>query len=219
METYFNSNSYQTEPSESSTETAKIVTQLINGYEQLAGIGPAVSIFGSARTPLDSSEYLLSESLGYRLSALGFTVLTGGGPGSMEAANKGAFKGKSLSIGLNISLPHEQPTNEYQNLALHFEHLFVRKYMFIKHSCAYVILPGGLGTLDELSEVLVLVQTEKIPRAPIILVNSQFWKGLLAWFQDVLVTQQMIDADDLKLIQLADNIDKIIEIIVNSMPK
>jgi uncharacterized protein (TIGR00730 family) len=199
-----------------SAEMTKIMQQIDNGYQQLAHVIPAVTIFGSARTPQHSPDYLLAEALGYRLSELGFAVLTGGGPGVMEAANKGAFAGKSMSIGLNIQLPHEQRTNSYQNLSLYFEHFSVRKMLFIKHSCAYVVLPGGLGTLDELSEVLVLAQTEKMPRVPIILVNSQFWNGLLVWLKETLLIQKLIDAEDLALIQVADDVDKIQEIIMNA---
>jgi uncharacterized protein (TIGR00730 family) len=197
----------------------RVVTQLTEGYQQLVPAMPAVAIFGSARTPSHSSDYLLAETLGARLSDVGFAVLTGGGPGIMEAANKGAFRGKSLSIGLNISLPHEQHTNEFQNISLHFEHLIARKYLFMKYSCAYVVMPGGFGTLDELSEILVLLQTQKLPRVPIILVNTQFWSGLLSWFQQTLLAKKMIDAQDLTLFHLVDDIDKILEIIMNSVKK
>jgi len=200
-------------------DIAQVILQLMDGYKQLIPAMPAVTIFGSARTPQNSLDYFLVEALGSQLSDLGFSVLTGGGPGIMEAANKGAYRGKSLSIGLNISLPHEQRTNEYQNLSLHFQHLIVRKYLFIKYSCAYVVMPGGLGTLDELSEILVLVQTQKMPRVPIILVNSQFWAGLLTWFQQTLLAKKMIDAEDLSLFHLVDDMDKILEIIQNASKK
>jgi len=200
-------------------DIAQVILQLMDGHKLLVPVMPAVAIFGSARTPQNSLDYFLAETLGSQLSDLGFSVLTGGGPGIMEAANKGAHQGKSLSIGLNISLPHEQRTNEYQNLSLHFQHLIVRKYLFIKYSCAYVIMPGGLGTLDELSEILVLRQTQKMPRVPIILVNSQFWAGLLTWFQQTLLAKKMIDAEDLSLFHLVDDVDKILEIILNSSKK
>jgi len=200
-------------------DIAQVILQLMDGHKLLVPVMPAVAIFGSARTPQNSLDYFLAETLGSQLSDLGFSVLTGGGPGIMEAANKGAHQGKSLSIGLNISLPHEQRTNEYQNLSLHFQHLIVRKYLFIKYSCAYVVMPGGLGTLDELSEILVLRQTQKMPRVPIILVNSQFWAGLLTWFQQTLLAKKMIDAEDLSLFHLVDDVDKILEIILNSSKK
>ncbi len=200
-------------------DIAQVILQLMDGHKLLVPVMPAVAIFGSARTPQNSLDYFLAETLGSQLSDLGFSVLTGGGPGIMEAANKGAHQGKSLSIGLNISLPHEQRTNEYQNLSLHFQHLIVRKYLFIKYSCAYVVMPGGLGTLDELSEILVLRQTQKMPRVPIILVNSQFWAGLLTWFQQTLLAKKMIDVEDLSLFHLVDDVDKILEIILNSSKK
>lgn len=213
------SNSMEREMATASRDIAQVILQLMDGYKQLVPVMPAVAIFGSARTPQNSLDYSLAETLGSQLSDLGFSVLTGGGPGIMEAANKGAYQGKSLSIGLNISLPHEQRTNEYQNLSLHFQHLIVRKYLFIKYSCAYVVMPGGLGTLDELSEILVLRQTQKMPRVPIILVNSQFWAGLLTWFQQTLLAQKMIDAEDLSLFHLVDDVDTILEIILNSSKK
>jgi uncharacterized protein (TIGR00730 family) len=147
-------------------------------------VRPAVSIFGSARVAPDSRYYQLTEQIARQLSDAGFSVISGGGPGVMEAANKGAFEGKSMSIGLNIQLPHEQKANHYQDISQSFRHFFARKYMFVKVAAAYVVMPGGFGTLDELLEALTLIQTGKTPRIPLILVGTGFWAGLLDWFRD-----------------------------------
>lgn len=199
-----------------SRELTQIMTQLIEGFTQLADISPAVAIFGSARTPENSSDYQFAETLGEQLSELGFAVLTGGGPGVMAAANKGAYRGKSLSIGLNIVLPHEQESNLYQNISIECQDLFVRKALFIKYSSAYVILPGGLGTLDELGEILVLAQTQKIPPVPIILVNSEFWAGLIEWMKTILVARNTIDVKDLNLFHIVDEVEEVIKIIMDA---
>ncbi|WP_455380999.1 LOG family protein [Acidihalobacter prosperus] len=183
----------------------QIMAEFVEGFERLARIRPSVSIFGSARTPPESPLYHMAEDLALRLSEAGFAVVSGGGPGLMEAANKGAHQGKSLSVGLNIQLPHEQISNQYQDLSLSFRHFFSRKVMFVKYASAYVVLPGGFGTLDELAEILTLVQTHKTRRIPIVLMHSSFWKGLLGWFEDVLVAEGMIDASDLDLLLVVDN--------------
>jgi uncharacterized protein (TIGR00730 family) len=187
-----------------------IMAEFVEATERLAPIRPAVSIFGSARTPPDSPYYQLTEDIARRLSDAGFGVISGGGPGVMEAANKGAFAGKSLSIGLNIQLPHEQTTNPYQDVSQTFRHFFARKYMFVRMAVAYVVMPGGFGTLDELLEALTLIQTRKSPRIPLILVGTEFWSGLLEWFKDRLVSEGMIDADDMNLIQLIDDPQQIV---------
>ena len=160
----------------------QIMAEFVEGFERLAQIKPSVSLFGSARMAPDHPYYQLTEEIARGLSDAGFSVVSGGGPGLMEAANKGAFAGKSPSIGLNIALPQEQGANDYQDISLHFRHFFSRKVMFVKYASAYVVLPGGFGTLDELAEILTLVQTGKTRRIPIILVHSPFWGGLLEWF-------------------------------------
>ncbi|AOU99098.1 Rossman fold protein, TIGR00730 family [Acidihalobacter yilgarnensis] len=183
----------------------QVMAEFVEGFERLARIRPSVSIFGSARIPQESPLYRLTEDIALRLSEAGFAVVSGGGPGLMEAANKGAYQGKSLSVGLNIQLPHEQNSNDYQDLSLTFRHFFSRKVMFVKYASAYVVLPGGFGTLDELAEILTLVQTGKTRRIPIILVHSPFWDGLLTWFREVLVTEGTISAADIDLMTVVDN--------------
>jgi uncharacterized protein (TIGR00730 family) len=181
-----------------------IIAEFAEATERLNGIRPAVSIFGSARTPPGHPYYVQAEEIARQLSDAGFTVISGGGPGLMEAANKGAFNGRSLSVGLNIQLPHEQQNNAYQDVSQTFRHFFARKVMFVKFASAYVVMPGGFGTLDELMEALTLVQTGMIRRMPIILVHSKYWSGLMAWIRETLVTEGMIDPEDVNLIQLID---------------
>lgn len=197
----------------------RIMAEFVEGFERLAGIRPSVSIFGSARTPPGHEWYELAEDIARKLSDAGFSVVSGGGPGIMEATNKGAFAGKSLSIGLNIMLPHEEAANPYQDVSLNFRHFFARKVMFVKHASAYVVLPGGFGTLDELAEILTLVQTGKTRRIPIILVNSKFWKGLLDWFEQGLVGEGTIDPEDMSLITLTDSADDVVETIFSHYEK
>ena len=190
-----------------------IMAEFVEGTERLEVIQPAVSIFGSARTGPNSPHYQLAEQIAKQLSDAGFAVISGGGPGIMEAANKGAYYGKSPSIGLNIQLPHEQHRNAYQDISQTFRHFFARKYMFVKFATAYVVLPGGFGTLDELMEALTLVQTGKTRKMPIILVYSSFWRGLLEWFQNTLIAEGCISADDMRLIQIIDEPDQIVSAI------
>lgn len=191
----------------------QVMAEFVEGFERLARIRPSVSIFGSARTSPDSFLYSLAEDIALRLSEAGFAVVSGGGPGLMEAANKGAFQGKSLSVGLNIQLPHESVDNPYQDLSLSFRHFFSRKVMFVKYASAYVVLPGGFGTLDELAEILTLVQTGKTRRIPIILVHRPFWEGLLKWFREVLVVEGTISASDIDLMTVVDNADDVVNTI------
>ncbi|TXI20177.1 MAG: TIGR00730 family Rossman fold protein [Nitrosomonas sp.] len=190
-----------------------IMAEFVEGTERLDAIQPAVSIFGSARTQPDSPHYKLAEQIAKQLSDAGFAVISGGGPGIMEAANKGAYFGKSPSIGLNIQLPHEQHRNAYQDISQTFRHFFARKYMFVKFATAYVVLPGGFGTVDELMEALTLVQTGKTRKMPIILVYSEFWQGLLDWFQRILISEGFISTEDMDLIQVIDEPKKVVDAI------
>ena len=181
------------------------MAEFVDATESLKEITPAVSIFGSARTKPEHPYYKLAEEIARLISDAGFSVISGGGPGIMEAANKGAFPGLSPSVGLNIKLPHEQTTNPYQEISLDFKHFFMRKVMFVKYASAYVVMPGGFGTLDELLEAMTLVQTGKSRRIPIVLVGSKFWSGLIDWFRQTLITEGMIEIDDMDLIQLIDD--------------
>ena len=190
-----------------------IVAEFVEGTERLECIQPAVSIFGSARTHPEHPYYKLTEAIARQLSDAGFSVISGGGPGIMEAANKGAFYGKAPSVGLNIQLPHEQHHNIYQDISQTFHHFFARKYMFIKFATAYVVMPGGFGTLDELMEALTLVQTGKTRKMPIILVCSDFWRGMIDWFQQTLVQENFISAEDVDLIQMVDEPTEVVETI------
>jgi hypothetical protein len=187
------------------------MAEFVEGFEQLARIKPSVSIFGSARTPVEHPYYKLAEEIALELSNAGFSVVSGGGPGIMEAANKGAYAGKSPSIGLNIVLPMEQSGNPYQDISLSFRHFFSRKVMFVKYASAYVVLPGGFGTLDELAEILTLVQTRKTRRIPIVLVNSKFWSGLIHWFETTLVNEGTIDAEDMDLFKVVDSAKEVVD--------
>ena len=182
----------------------QIMAEFVEGFESMACVKPSVSIFGSARTSPEHPYYKLTVDIARELSDSGFSVVSGGGPGIMAAANKGAFEGKSPSIGLNIMLPHEQVGNPYQDISLTFRHFFSRKVMFVKYASAYVVMPGGFGTLDELAEILTLVQTKKSRRIPIILVHRPFWEGLLNWFTTSMVAEGTIDKEDLDLIQIID---------------
>jgi uncharacterized protein (TIGR00730 family) len=182
-----------------------IMSEFVEATERLANIRPAVSIFGSARIAPDSHYYRLTEQIARLLSDCGFSVVSGGGPGVMEAANKGAFHGKGVSVGLNIQLPMEQQANPYQDISQSFRHFFARKYMFVKIATAYVVMPGGFGTLDELLEALTLIQTAKTPRIPLILVGSEFWGGMLDWFRSQLVKEKMINPEDMDLITVIDD--------------
>ena len=190
-----------------------IMSEFVEATERLSAIRPAVSIFGSARTSPDSPFYQLAETIARQLSDAGFSVISGGGPGIMEAANRGAFYGKSPSVGLNIQLPHEQTTNEYQDISQSFRHFFARKYMFVRFANAYVVMPGGFGTLDELLEALTLIQTGKSRRIPIILVHSPFWSGLIDWFRSTLVSEGVISPEDVDLIQVIDKPEDVVEAI------
>jgi uncharacterized protein (TIGR00730 family) len=191
----------------------EIMAEFVEATERLNAIRPAVSVFGSARTPHDHAYYLLTEQISRQLSDAGFSVISGGGPGIMEAANKGAYFGKSPSVGLNIQLPHEQHANRFQDISQTFRHFFARKVMFVKFAVAYVVMPGGFGTLDELMECLTLVQTGKIRKIPIILVHEPYWKGLVDWFRHTLVREGTIDPEDMALIKVIDEPRAVVEAI------
>jgi uncharacterized protein (TIGR00730 family) len=190
-----------------------IISEFVEATEKLSEVRPAVSIFGSARIKPGHKWYELTVQLARQLSDAGFGVISGGGPGIMEAANKGAFDGKSPSIGLNIQLPHEQSGNSYQNISVTFRHFFARKVAFAKYASAFVAVPGGFGTIDELAEVLTLIQTKMGRKIPVILVDSVFWKGLIDWMKDQLLANKLISAEDLDLIQIIDNPEDIVKAI------
>ncbi|WP_394369163.1 LOG family protein [Chryseobacterium paridis] len=188
----------------------KVMAEFVDGYEKLAKIGPCVSIFGSARLKPESKYYEMAVEIAEKITKIGFGIITGGGPGIMEAGNKGAFNAKGKSIGLNIDLPFEQHFNPYINksYSMNFDYFFVRKVMFVKYSQGFVVMPGGFGTLDELTEAITLIQTNKIGRFPIVLVGSEFWGGLLDWFKATLLKEGMIAEDDLDLYRVVDTADE-----------
>jgi uncharacterized protein (TIGR00730 family) len=191
----------------------QIMAEFVEGFERLVHIRPSVSIFGSARTLSGHAYYKQAEEIGEKLSNAGYSVVTGGGPGLMEGVNKGAYKGTSTSVGLNINLPSNEITNRYQDISLRFRHFFTRKVMFVKYAAAYVILPGGFGTLDEFAEILALIQTNKTRRIPVILVNEPFWRDLIRWFKDTLIAQGMIDAGDLEFFKIVNESDEVVSAI------
>lgn len=193
----------------------KIMGEFVNGYEKLSKIGPCVSIFGSARTKPENKYYKLAESIAEKIVEQGYGVITGGGPGIMEAGNKGAHIAGGTSVGLNIELPFEQHDNPYidNDKSLDFDYFFVRKVMFVKYSQGFVVMPGGFGTLDELFEAITLIQTHKIETFPIILVGKDFWEGLMDWVKTTLLNAGNISPKDLELIHLVDTADEVIEIL------
>jgi len=191
----------------------RIQSELVDGIEKLIKLGHAVSIYGSARLGPDSPYYAIAERLGAICSARGLAVITGGGPGIMEAANRGAHAEKGLSIGLNITLPEEQANNRFQDVSLSFRYFFVRKFMFVKHAVGFVIMPGGFGTLDELFEALTLVQTEKVRPFPIVLIGRSYWSGLVEWMRETLLGHGCIHAADMDLLQVVDDAESAAAII------
>jgi len=188
------------------------MAEFVDGYEKMSKIGPCVSIFGSARTPSNDPQYQLTVDIAEAIVKSGLGIITGGGPGIMEAANFGANKAGETSVGFNINLPFEQKHNDYidHDKLMNFEYFFVRKVMFIKYSQSFVVMPGGLGTLDELFEALTLIQTEKIKKFPIILVGKEFWSGLLDWIKDILLKECKLDPDDLNLISIVDTKEEVL---------
>jgi uncharacterized protein (TIGR00730 family) len=194
----------------------RIQAEFVEGFGLLAELGQAVSVFGSARTRPGTAEYEAAEQIGSRLVSAGYAVITGGGPGIMEAANKGAASAGGVSVGLGIELPMEQGLNEYVEIGLEFRYFFVRKTVFVKYSQAFVVLPGGFGTLDELFEAVTLVQTGKITRFPIVLVGSEYWKGLREWITETMLPEGKVSSADPDLIQVADDPDEVVRIIVEA---
>lgn len=193
----------------------KIMSEFVEGYERLSAIGPCISIFGSARTPADHPMYALTQEIAAAIAKRGYGVISGGGPGVMEAANKGAQEADGISVGLNINLPFEQESNPYidNDKMINFEYFFVRKVMFIKYSQGFVVMPGGLGTLDELFEALTLIQTRKISSFPIILVGHNYWFGLIDWIKEQLVAEKNVSPEDLDLIQIVETADEVIQVL------
>ena len=194
----------------------KIMSEFVEGFETMAKIGPCVSIFGSARTKPDNKYYKQAEEIGYLLTQKGYGVITGGGPGIMEAANKGAKRGEGKSVGLNIELPFEQSHNEFidQDKILNFDYFFVRKVMFIKYAQGFIVLPGGVGTLDELFEAITLIQTCKIGKFPIVLVGGAYWEGMLDWIKETMLGEENnISYDDMELINIVNTPKEAVEII------
>ncbi len=190
----------------------RILAELVDGFETLSDIGPCISIFGSARSKPDSPLYAETEKIARLLVEAGYGVITGGGPGLMEAGNKGAFDAKGVSVGLHIELPHEQACNEYVITRCDFRYFFLRKLMFVKYAQAYVVMPGGMGTIDELSEAFVLAQTKRIKPLPIILYQSRFWNGLLEWIQNVMVQEGFIRNDELdEIITLCETPEEVVQ--------
>ena len=192
----------------------RIQSEFVEGFGALADLGPAVSVFGSARTVPGSVNYELGVEVGRKLAEAGLAVITGGGPGSMEAANKGAVQGNGLSVGLGIELPFEQGMNQWVDLGINFRYFFARKTMFVKYAQGFIVLPGGLGTLDELFEAMVLVQTRKVTSFPIVLVGTAFWTPMLEWVRDTLVAEGMVSEVDLDLVQVVDDAGLAVELVV-----
>jgi uncharacterized protein (TIGR00730 family) len=194
----------------------RIQSEFVEGFGLLAELPSAVTVFGSARTAPDSEDYALARKLGAALASAGYAVITGGGPGAMEAVNRGCQEAGGLSVGLGIELPFEQRLNEWVDLGLNFRYFFARKTMFVKYAQSFVILPGGFGTLDELFEALTLVQTGKVTRFPVVLVGTDYWQGLLDWVRTVMVPSGRISPEDLDLITLTDDLDEVVEVIQKS---
>ncbi|MFD6857433.1 TIGR00730 family Rossman fold protein [Rhodococcus sp. NPDC060090] len=192
----------------------RIQSEFVEGFGALAEVPRAVAVFGSARTPTDHADYELGRRLGTALVEAGYAVITGGGPGAMEAANRGASESSGFSIGLGIELPFEQSLNDWVDLGLNFRYFFARKTMFVKYSQAFVCLPGGFGTLDELFEAVTLVQTHKITQFPIVLVGTEYWSGLLDWIRTAMLREGKISAEDMDLISVTDSIEEAVQIIV-----
>ena len=198
---------------EESWRMFRILGEFVEGFDKLSGIEPAVSIYGSARIQAGDEIYKQTEEIARRLGELGFSIITGGGPGVMEAANKGALEARATSVGLNIDLPEAQVCNPYTTRTMTFRHFFVRKVMLVKYARAFVIIPGGLGTLDELTEVLTLIQTKKIKPFPVILFNSAYWQGFLDWLRGTVLAKGLVTEDDFELLRVCDSPENVAEIV------
>ena len=198
---------------EESWRMFRIIGELVEGFDKLSGIGPAVSVYGSARIQAGDQLYVQTEEIARRLGGLGFSIITGGGTGVMEAAHKGALEAGVTSVGLNIELPQEQACNPYSTKTIIFNHFFVRKVMLVKYAIAFIILPGGLGTLDELTEVLTLMQTHKMKPFPVVLFNSEFWKGFLDWLKGSVLERGFISEDDFEHLRVFDQPHEVVEAI------
>lgn len=193
----------------------RIMAEFVDGFDTLSQLHKAVCFWGSARTSEDHPDYLMTERMAKKLGDHGFAIITGGGPGSMEAANKGARDANSVSVGLNIELPHEQESNPYIEIGLDFRYFFVRKVMFVHYASAFVLVPGGFGTMDEFSEVITLIQTKKIDPIPVVLMDSDYWAGLIKWMQTRLVREGKISPDDMDIFHISDDEDEAVQYILN----
>jgi len=197
----------------------RIQAEFVEGFGALAELGPAIGVFGSARTPVDHPSYAVAEEVGRRLVEEGFAVMTGGGPGAMEAANKGASQAGGVSVGLGIELPFETGLNEWVDVGINFRYFFARKTMFVKYSQGFIVLPGGLGTLDEMFEALTLAQTQKITAFPVVLIGVDYWSGLLDWLRDTVLADGKISQGDLDRIVLTDDVEVAVRIMVEARPQ
>ncbi len=204
-----------------SWQVFKVMSEFVNGFEKMSRIGPCVSIFGSARVKETSSYYKTAEEIAFKLTKHGFGVITGGGPGIMEAANRGAYRARGKSVGLNIALPHEQKANNYidNDKLLNFDFFFVRKVVFMKYAQGYVVMPGGFGTLDEMFEAITLIQTQKMVHFPIVLVEKKYWQGLIDWITERLIAEKMVLKEDLEIIRMVDTADEAVHHIVKFYEK
>jgi uncharacterized protein (TIGR00730 family) len=198
---------------EESWRMFRYIGEMVEGFDRLAGIEPAVSIYGSARVKPEEELYKQTVEIARRLGEMGFTIVTGGGPGIMEAGNKGAMEAGTTSVGLNIELPEEQEANPYTTRAITFKHFFVRKVMLVKYATSFIIMPGGLGTIDELSEVLTLMQTHKIKPFPIALYDSKYWGGFISWLRDTLLNHDMVSEEDFDVLRFCDTPDEAVEMV------
>jgi uncharacterized protein (TIGR00730 family) len=198
---------------EESWRLFRIIGEFVEGFDKLSGIGPAVSFYGSARIKPTDKVYEQTEEIARRLAGLGFSVITGGGPGVMEAANKGALQAGVTSIGLNIELPQEQTCNNYTTKSITFRHFYVRKLMLVKYATAFIMMPGGLGTLDELTEILTLMQTHKIKPFPVVLFDSSFWKGFLDWLHNTVLFNNLVSEEDFNLLRICDDPASVVDIV------